>query len=141
VSMLEDQKVGLLVWSPLAGGLLSGKASRDQPAPEGSRRANLPFPPVDESRAYRCIDAMRPIAAAHGVSVAQIALSWLLHQKHVTSVIIGAKNLSQLDDNMAATAVTLSDVQLEALNAVSALPGEYPGWMFAAFVDPQRLPA
>ena len=141
VSMLYDQQVGLLVWSPLAGGLLSGKVGRDQAAPEGSRRASLPFPPVDEDRAYHCIDALRPIAVAHAVSVAQIALGWLLHQKHVTSVIVGAKNLSQLDDNLSATSVKLNDAELQALNAVSELPSEYPGWMFAAFVDPQRLPA
>ena len=141
VSLLHDQKVGLLVWSPLAGGLLSGKVGRDQAAPQGTRRASLPFPPVDEDRAYRCIDAMRPVAAAHGVSVAQIALAWLLQQKHVTSVIVGAKNLHQLDDNIAATSVKLSDAELQALNTASELPGEYPGWMFPAFIDPQRLPA
>ncbi len=141
VSLLNDQKMGLLVWSPLAGGLLSGKVGRNQAAPQGTRRASLPFPPVDEDRAYHCIDAMRPIADAHGVSVAQIALGWLLHQKHVTSVIVGAKNLSQLDDNIAATTIKLSDAELQALNAASELPSEYPGWMFPAFIDPQRLPA
>lgn len=141
VLLLRDQKLGLLVWSPLAGGFLSGKITRDRKAAEGSRRASLPFPPVDEARAFACIDAMRPIAEAHGVSVAQVALAWLLHQEHVTSVIVGAKRVDQLDDNIAATALTLSSEELETLNAVSALPPEYPGWMFDAFVDPQRLPA
>ena len=141
VSMLNDQKVGLLVWSPLAGGLLSGKISRDQAAPDGSRRAAMAFPPVEEARAFDCIDAMRPIAAAHGVSVAQVAIAWLLHQSHVTSVIVGAKRLDQLDDNIAATALQLSDAEMQALDAVSALPAEYPGWMFDFFVDRHRLPS
>ena len=141
VSLLRDQRLGLLVWSPLAGGLLSGKVSRQQTAPEGSRRANLPFPPVDEDRAFACIDTMRPIAAARGVSVAQVALAWLLDQPHVTSVIIGARHVDQLVDNIAATTLRLSTAESQALDAVSALPPEYPGWMFPAFIDPQRHPA
>ena len=140
VSMLEDQKLGLLVWSPLAGGFLSGKMARNEKAPEGSRRASLPFPPIDENRAFDCIDAMRPIAEVHGVSVAQVALAWLLHQSHVTSVIIGAKRVEQLEDNIASTTLKLSDAELASLDAVSALPAEYPGWMFGAFVDSVRFP-
>ena len=141
VSMLGDQKVGLLAWSPLAGGLLSGKVSRGMVPPEGSRRASLPFPPVDEERAFACIDAMRPIADAHGVSVAQVALGWLLRQGHVTSVIVGARRVGQLEDNIAAASLRLSQADMAALDAVSALPPEYPGWMFPAFVDAQRFPA
>ena len=140
VSMLRDQKIGLLVWSPLAGGLLSGKFGRDRDAPDGARRGGLPFPPVDEERAFDCIDAMRPIAAAHGVSVAQVALGWLLRQEHVTAVIVGAKRVEQLDDNIAATRLALSDDEMQALEAASRLPPEYPGWMFDVFVDPQRRP-
>ena len=140
VSMLRDQKIGLLVWSPLAGGLLSGKFGRDRDAPDGARRAGLLFPPVDEDRAFGCIDAMRPIAAAHGVSVAQVALGWLLRQGHVTSVIVGARRVEQLDDNIAATGLALTEAEMRALDAASALPPEYPGWMFDIFVDPQRLP-
>jgi len=139
--MVEDQKLGLLVWSPLAGGLLSGKVGRDQAAPDGSRRASLPFPPIDEARAFGCINAMRPIAAAHGVSVTPVAINWLLRQDHVTSVIIGVKRVDQLNDNIAATTLTLSEAEMEALNAASLLPPEYPGWMFPAFVDPRRFPA
>lgn len=141
VSMLDDQKLGLLVWSPLAGGLLSGKFGRDQTAPDGARRSTLAFPPVDEERAFDCIDAMRPIAAAHGVSVARVALAWLLHRRHVTSVIIGAKRIDQLDDNIAATTLRLSDNELTTLDSVSALPAEYPGWMMDIFVTPGRVPS
>ena len=128
--MLDSESVGLMVWSPLAGGLLSGKVSRDRQSAEGSRRATFDFPPVDKERAYDCIDVMRPMAERRGVSVAQIALAWLLHQKAVTSVIIGAKHLDQLEDNIAATGVSLTADELAALDTPSALAAEYPGWMF-----------
>jgi aryl-alcohol dehydrogenase-like predicted oxidoreductase len=130
VPMLRSEGVGLLVWSPLAGGLLSGKYTRDQEKSGDGRRASFDFPPVDRDRAYDCIDAMRAIAERRGASVAQIALAWLLHQKAVSSVIIGAKRLDQLDDNIAAAAIELSAEELDRLDQVSALPAEYPGWMF-----------
>ena len=129
VPMLASEGLGLMVWSPLAGGLLSGKFTRDTQGEAGSRRTKFDFPPVDKERAFDCIDVMRPIAEAHGVSVAQIALAWLLHRPQVTSVIVGAKRPDQLADNLAATAVVLSDDEMRALDAVSALPAEYPGWM------------
>jgi aryl-alcohol dehydrogenase-like predicted oxidoreductase len=129
VPMLRSEDVGLMVWSPLAGGLLSGKYGRDQQGEQGSRRTAFDFPPVNKDRAYDCVDAMRPIAQAHGVSVAQIALAWLLHQPQVTSVIIGAKRPDQLADNMGATKVELSAAELAQLDEVSRLPAEYPGWM------------
>ena len=129
VPMLRSETVGLMVWSPLAGGLLSGKYGRDEEAADG-RRAAFDFPPVDRPRAFNCIDAMRPLAERRGVSVAQVALAWLLHQKAVSSVIIGAKRLDQLEDNIAASDVELTGEELDALEGVSALPPEYPGWMF-----------
>ncbi|KGD95201.1 aldo/keto reductase [Achromobacter sp. RTa] len=127
--MLQSEGVGLMVWSPLAGGLLSGKYRRGGKAEEGSRRAMFDFPPVDQDRAYDSIEALRRIADARGVSVAQVALAWLLHQRVVTSVIIGAKRVDQLDDNLAAAGIRLTDEELAALDEVSALPPEYPGWM------------
>ncbi|AUV01843.1 aldo/keto reductase [Phytobacter ursingii] len=127
--MLQSENVGLMVWSPLAGGLLSGKYSRDGKGEEGSRRLEFDFPPVNKDRAFDCIDVMRVIAEAKGVSVAQIALAWLLHQPVVSSVIIGAKRPDQLDDNIAATHIRLTEEELRQLDAVSALPREYPGWM------------
>ena len=129
VPLLLSEGVGLLVWSPLAGGLLSGKFGRDLKAAAGSRRVTFDFPPVNLERAYDCIELMRQAAKARGVSVAQIALAWLLHQPVVTSVIIGAKRVEQLDDNIAATGITLAAEELGALDKVSALAAEYPGWM------------
>ena len=118
-----------MVWSPLAGGLLSGKFNRDGNGPEGSRRVSFDFPPVDKDRAFACVDVMHAIAEARGVSVARIAIAWLLHRSFVTSVIVGAKTIEQLDDNLAAADIKLSDEELAQLDLVSALPHEYPGWM------------
>lgn len=129
VPMLRSENVGLLVWSPLAGGLLSGKFGRDGSAEQGSRRVEFDFPPVQRDRAFDCVDAMRVIAERRQVSVAQVALAWLLHQPVVTSVIIGAKRVEQLRDNIAASGLTLSQDELATLDAASALPAEYPGWM------------
>ena len=129
VPVLADQQMGLMVWSPLAGGLLSGKYTREQEGPAGSRRTAFDFPPVDRERAFACIDVMRMIGEAHGASVARVALAWLLAQKHVTTIIIGAKNEQQLRDNIEATALKLTPENLGALEKVSALPPEYPGWM------------
>ncbi len=130
VPMLTEEKLGLMVWSPLAGGLLSGKVGPNTPAPEGTRRASFDFPPVDRPRAWACVEAMREIGEAHGTSVARVALAWVLAKPFVMSVIIGAKTIAQLDDNLAATELELSPAELARLDEVSALPREYPGWMF-----------
>jgi aryl-alcohol dehydrogenase-like predicted oxidoreductase len=129
VPLANDQKLAILPWSPLAGGLLSGKFTRDGKGPEGARRVSFDFPPVNKDRLYDCVDAMRPIAEAHQASVARIALAYLLHKSHVTSVIIGAKSQEQLLDNLAATDLVLSEQELATLDKVSSLPSEYPGWM------------
>jgi aryl-alcohol dehydrogenase-like predicted oxidoreductase len=138
VPLLEAEKTGLLVWSPLAGGLLSGKFTRENQKPEGTRRSEFDFPIVDKERTWRILDVMRPIAEAHGCSPARIALAWLLTKPVVTSVIIGAKRRDQLDDNIAAVDVALSADEIKALDDVSALPPEYPGWMLG-FQNANRI--
>ena len=137
--LVEDQGLGVMVWSPLAGGFLSGKFNRDGGKPNDARRAAFDFPPVDKERAYDIVDAMRPIAQAHDASVARVALAWLLGRKGVMSVIIGAKTLEQLDDNLASTKLELSAGEIAELDRVSALNPEYPGWMIARQSD-QRSP-
>src|SRR5271169_5096880 len=137
--LVEDQGLGVMVWSPLAGGLLSGKFNRDGGKPNDARRALFDFPPVDKERAYDIVDAMRPIARAHDASDARVALAWLLARKGVMSVIIGAKTLEQLDDNLAAAKLELSAGEIAELDRVSALNPEYPGWMIARQSD-QRSP-
>ncbi|HEY4943015.1 MAG TPA: aldo/keto reductase [Rhizomicrobium sp.] len=132
VPMLNDQKVGLMVWSPLAGGLLSGKFGPGSNGPEGARRAAFDFPPVNKDRAWACIDAMREVGSAHGgASVARVALAYILAKPFVMSIIIGAKTMEQLDDNLEAVKLTLTADEMKKLDEVSALPPEYPGWMLA----------
>lgn len=130
VPMMQSEGLGLLVWSPLAGGLLSGKFGPGAaPAEAGARRAQFDFPPVNQDRAWRCVEAMRAIGDARGVSVARVALAFVLSRPFTTSVIIGAKRLDQLDDNLAAVDLRLTSEEIARLEAVSALPSEYPGWM------------
>ncbi len=131
VPMLTAEQLGLMVWSPLAGGLLSGKFGPGSNNPEGARRTTFDFPPVDKDRAWACIEVMREVGEAHGVSVARVALAWILQKPHVMSIIIGAKTLEQLDDNLAAAGLMLTDEEIKRLDEVSELPSEYPGWMFA----------
>ncbi len=128
VPLLNDQKLGLMVWSPLAGGFLSGKYSRSSTAEDG-RRVNFDFPPVNKEKAFDIIDVMQVIAQNQHATVAQIALAWLLHQPVVTSIIIGAKKTEQLTDNLKAIDIMLSADELTQLNEVSKLSPEYPGWM------------
>ncbi len=129
IPLLQAERMGLLVWSPLAGGLLAGRYDRGNQAPEGARRSGFDFPIVDKERAWNVLDVMRPIAAAHGCSPARVALAWLLAKDVVTSVIIGAKRLDQLEDNLAAADLALTAEEVAHLDAVSTLPAEYPGWM------------
>lgn len=129
VPLAQDQKIAILPWSPLAGGLLSGKFDPDKPGPEGARRTSFDFPPVDKDRLRVVLAALRKVASETGVSVARVALGWQLTKPFVTSIIIGAKNKDQLTDNLAATEVKLSPEHIKALDEASALPSEYPGWM------------
>jgi aryl-alcohol dehydrogenase-like predicted oxidoreductase len=129
IPVVEDQGLGVMVWSPLAGGFLSGKFTRDSRGGNDSRRTTFDFPPVDKERAYDVVEAIAPIAKAHGATVARVALAWLLQRKGVMSVIIGAKTIQQLEDNLAAANLTLSAEEIAKLDEVSALKPEYPGWM------------
>ncbi len=129
VPLLESEKVGLLVWSPLAGGLLSGKFSRTNQKPADSRRTEYDFPLVDKERTWKILDVMAPIAKAHGCSAARLSLAWLLSKPAVTSVIIGAKRPDQLKDNLSSIELTLTQDELKQLDEASALALEYPGWV------------
>jgi aryl-alcohol dehydrogenase-like predicted oxidoreductase len=121
--------VAILPWSPLAGGLLSGKFDLDKKGPGDARRAAFDFPPVNLERLPRVLAALRKVTDATGVSMARVALAWQLTRPFVTSIIIGAKRLEQLIDNLAATELRLSPEHTQLLDEASALPAEYPGWM------------
>jgi aryl-alcohol dehydrogenase-like predicted oxidoreductase len=129
IPLLQDQKLGLMVWSPLAGGLLSGKYSRDKEKEADGRRANFDFPPINKDRAFDIIDQLQAMAKTKGATVAVLALAWLLHQPAVSTVIIGANKMEQLEDNLKSIDLRFTAEELEQLNKVSMLPPEYPGWM------------
>jgi len=138
VPLLKDQNLGLMVWSPLAGGFLSGKYRRNQMPEEESRRKGFDFPPINKEKAFDIIDIMDEVSKAHNASVAQVALAWLLHQKVVTSVILGVKNEKQLRDNLKSTEIHFTEDELKKLNEVSKLAPEYPGWM-VDFMQEDRI--
>jgi len=128
IPLLNDQKVGLMVWSPLAGGLLSGKYTRDDDNNEG-RRKNFDFPPVNRDRAFNVLDLLHPMAKEKNATVAQLAIAWLLHQPAVTTVIIGANKQEQLEDNLKSIDIKFTAEELQQLDEASKLPSEYPKWM------------
>jgi aryl-alcohol dehydrogenase-like predicted oxidoreductase len=129
IPLLDDQKVGLMVWSPLAGGLLSGKYNRNDENADVGRRASFDFPPVNKDRAYDIIDVLTPMAKTKNATVAQLALAWLLNQPAVTTVIIGANKMEQLEDNLKSVNIEFTPEELDQIDAVSKLPSEYPAWM------------
>jgi aryl-alcohol dehydrogenase-like predicted oxidoreductase len=128
--LAADQNLGVMPWSPLAGGFLSGKFTRQNPKPGDSRRASdFDFPPIDKEKSYDIIDVISEIGKQYNVSAAQVALAWVRQQPGITSTIIGAKRTEQLLDNIRSTELTLSADDLQKIDAVSALPKEYPNWM------------
>jgi aryl-alcohol dehydrogenase-like predicted oxidoreductase len=136
--MAVDQKLATLVWSPLAGGFLSGTFDRKGTSDDTARRALADFPPVDPERGWDIVDVLRVVAARHGVGVARVALAWALAQPGITGVIVGAKRPGQLTENLAAADLVLTEEDLAELDAVSALPDPYPKWIQGTPAD--RLP-
>jgi aryl-alcohol dehydrogenase-like predicted oxidoreductase len=127
--LCREEQLAVLPWSPLSGGFLTGKYRRDNPNPEGARRSGFDFPPIDEARGFDAVDALDAIASAHGASIAQVALAWLLAQNGVTSIIIGANKMSQLEDNLKAADLELSEADVSRLSRTTAPPTLYPQWM------------
>ena len=127
--LCREEGVGVLPWSPLSGGFLSGKYRRDNPNPEGARRTNFQFPAIDEARGFDAVETLDEIAKQKGATVPQVALAWLLAQPGVTSIIIGANKMSQLEDNLKAADLKLSADEVEQLSRTTAPPSMYPQWM------------
>ena len=138
IPLIQDQGLGLLVWSPLSGGFLSGKFTREVTHTDDARRATFDFPPVDKEQTFDIIDVMQPIAKTHQATVAQVALAWLLTKDVVTSIIIGAKRMNQLEENLRSIDLTLSIDEIQRLDEVSETPKPYPSWMMSLGDD--RLP-
>lgn len=140
IPLSESEELGFMPWSPLAGGFLSGKYTREkEQAGEGARRDAFDFPPVDKEQGYDIVDVMKEIADQHEVSVAEVALAWVRLKQGVTSTIIGAKNMKQLDSNIRSVNVELSEQDMQRLDEVSATPDRYPFWM-VKFQDSARIP-
>jgi aryl-alcohol dehydrogenase-like predicted oxidoreductase len=127
--LCREENIGVLPWSPLSGGFLSGKYRRDDPLPEGARRSGFDFPPIDEARGFDAVEALAKLAEQKGATVAPVALAWLLAQPGVTSIIIGANKMSQLEDNLKAAELQLTAAELEVLSATTAPKPIYPQWM------------
>jgi aryl-alcohol dehydrogenase-like predicted oxidoreductase len=129
VPMALSEGIGIMPWSPLAGGFLSGKFTRGKEKAGDSRRDTFDFPPINKEKAFDIIDLMTRIGQNHNASAARVALAWILTKPGVTSIIIGAKRIGQLIDNIECTSLKLTDGELGELEAISALPQEYPAWM------------
>lgn len=131
--MCRSEGVGVMVWSPLAGGFITGKFRRGQDAPDGSRRKNFDFPPVDRESGYDLIEILDGLAQEKNSTIPQLALSWLLQQDGISTIIIGAKKMSQLEDNLKAIDVEWTAEDLQKVATVTAPPSLYPYWMAANF--------
>lgn len=133
VPLCQDQGLGIMVWSPLAGGFITGKFRRGAANPEGSRRSNFDFPPIDREKGYVVVEWLDALAQAKGSTIPRLALAWVLQQRGITSVITGAKRVEQLEDNLAAVDVQWSTSELAELAKLTAPPNLYPYWMHAMF--------
>lgn len=128
--LCREDGIGVMVWSPLAGGFLTGKFRRgDEEKPEGSRRSSFDFPPIDKEKAYDVVELLDEIAADKGASIPQLALAWLLQQDGVTTAIIGAKKMSQLEDNLGAVGIEFTDDELARIDEITKPDALYPQWM------------
>ena len=127
--LCREENLAVLPWSPLSGGFLSGKYRRDSPTPEGARRSSFDFPPVDTERGFDAIEVLDRVATERDASIPQVALAWLLAQPGVSSVIVGANKMSQLEDNLKAAEIQLSAADIDLLSATTAPRPMYPQWM------------
>ena len=129
VPFLQANDLGLMAWSPLAGGFLSGKYTREDPVPDKSRRAKFDFPAIDVEKGHEVVARLRDLAGKYGASVPQVAIAWLLAKPCVSTVIIGANNLDQLEDNLGASRIVLAAKDADILDALTATSPRYPEWM------------
>jgi aryl-alcohol dehydrogenase-like predicted oxidoreductase len=130
-----DAGVGITVWSPLASGFLSGKYTREDPTGGGGRLNNFDFIPFDREKGYALIAVLKEMAVTYGATPAQLAIAWLLSRRYVSSVLIGASRASQLDDNLKAAKVSLSESELARLDELTAPKAPYPNWFNQRMVD------
>jgi aryl-alcohol dehydrogenase-like predicted oxidoreductase len=130
-SFLESNGLGLMVWSPLASGFLTGKYTRENPEPEGSRRSKFDFPPIDREKGYEVVAKLKNLGQKTGATIPQLAIAWVLSKPFVSSVIIGANSIGQLEDNLGAADLILALEDRRMLDDLTATPAPYPAWMQA----------
>ena len=136
VPFVRDAGIGTMIWSPLAGGLLSGKYTKESLTEKDNRLSGCDFIPADKDFAFKVVEELRTIAKKHDASVPQIALAWLLHKPGVSNIIVGASKLTQLEDNLGATNIQLLDAEMEFLNGLTAPISIYPNWFQQMTADP-----
>ena len=129
VPFAEDAGLGILVWSPLASGFLTGKYAKGSLLPEDARRKKFQFPPVDLELGYKAIELLRKIATERGASIAQVAIAWILSKSFISSILVGANKMSHLEDNLQAIDMHLDSGELRELDELTAPQPTYPGWM------------
>ncbi len=131
----QDAGIGIVVWSPLAGGFLTGRYTREDPKGGGGRLSGFDILPYDRDKAFDLVDQMRSIAKRHNASVTQIALAWLLAKSYVATILLGASKVAQLDDNLGASDVTLTADEVQALDSATAPRPIYPNWFHDRTLD------
>ncbi|MDB5669772.1 MAG: aldo/keto reductase [Alphaproteobacteria bacterium] len=143
MEFLADTGLGTMIWSPLAGGFLTGKYRRDRPVPDGARRKQFQMPPVDVELGYSMVDQLDIIASTHGASIAQVALAWMLAKPWVSTILVGASRASQLEDNLGAIDLALSADEIAALDAITRQKARYPNprWLADHLDDATRRAA
>jgi aryl-alcohol dehydrogenase-like predicted oxidoreductase len=135
VPFVKDAGIGIMVWSPLAGGFLTGKYTRENPKGDGGRLTGFDMLPYDREKGHAVVDRLKALGAAHQATSAQVALAWLLAKPHVTSILLGANKMSQLEDNLGASQVKLTTEQVAELDELTAPTPIYPNWFTARTAD------
>ncbi len=129
VPQAEEAGLGIMAWSPLASGFLTGKYTRDNPDGGGGRRATFDFPPIDKEKGYDVVDKLKEIASGHGRTPQQVAYAWVMSKSFVSTVLVGATSMDQLEDNLKAEQIQLTDIELTTLDEITAPVPPYPKWV------------
>ncbi len=137
IPFVQDAGIGIMVWSPLASGFLTGKYTRENPRGDGGRLTGFDIIPFDREHGYDVVEKLREIGRQHNASPAQVALAWLLSRPSVTSVLVGASKMSQLQDNLGAASLELSADEIATLDVLTEPRAVYPNWFNASIYDAQ----
>jgi aryl-alcohol dehydrogenase-like predicted oxidoreductase len=135
IPLCRDAGIGLMVWSPLAGGFLSGKYTRENPSGDQGRLSKMSFAPIDLDRGYAIVDVLKAIAERHRVSPSNVAMAWLAERPGVSTILLGVSRVNMMAENLRAATVTLDAEDIRALEEVSKIPEPYPDWFNTLLTD------